>query len=177
MEEAKRRIQLGIAATGDLICSNYQTLGRGRQGNSWFSATGNLHVSLILQTYNNDQYNQLALLSGTSVVESLKYGLSSNSIKLKWPNDIFFYDLKVGGILVEELHSVTSHKKKWSIIGIGINIDHNPEIAAPSAYLNAKSMFDINYQKLLFKWLDILLNKYKMHKLKSENTKMINNCN
>ena len=54
----------------------------------------------------------------------------SKDIKIKWPNDIFYVDNKIGGILIE---SKKIDSKIFLIIGIGINVNmkeyHNSEIS------------------------------------------------
>ena len=43
------------------------------------------------------------------------------ALKIKWPNDIYYNDKKLGGILIENL--VQGEKIKNSVVGIGLNIN------------------------------------------------------
>ena len=59
----------------------------------------------------------------------------NNPISLKWPNDIFIDDNKIGGILLE---SVRHANQAWLIIGVGLNIEHSPaDIANTSSFLSS----------------------------------------
>jgi len=83
------------------VSTETQTAGKGRLGRNWASCEGNLMMSFVDQC--ELDYSVLLGLSpfvGLSIVEFLKqyYGLDA---KVKWPNDIYFADHKVGGILIE----------------------------------------------------------------------------
>jgi BirA family biotin operon repressor/biotin-[acetyl-CoA-carboxylase] ligase len=47
--------------------------------------------------------------------------LCERPVYIKWPNDIFINDRKAGGILIENI--ISGAAWKWSIIGIGLNIN------------------------------------------------------
>ena len=51
-------------------------------------------------------------------------------LKLKWPNDLYFGNQKLGGILIE--NTLSGPKIQYSIIGIGLNINQL-ELALPTA--------------------------------------------
>lgn len=115
-------------ASGLVCMAEQQTEGRGRHGRQWLSPGGNLYLSLAWQ-FGMDitGLNGLTLAVGVAVTEALNtYGL--NRIRLKWPNDVFFSQRKLGGILVE----ITNCAKKscHAVIGIGLNICMPNEIAA-----------------------------------------------
>jgi BirA family biotin operon repressor/biotin-[acetyl-CoA-carboxylase] ligase len=108
---------------GDVCLAEQQTAGRGRRGNQWLSPEAeNIYLSLTwcfkrIPTY----LSLLSLMVGLSIVTTLKKrGLSGHGVK--WPNDIYWKGLKMGGILIE---SVTSAKPSSSglqvVIGIGLN--------------------------------------------------------
>ena len=112
-------------ACGDICIAEQQTAGRGRRGNQWLSPKAeNIYLSLkwcfsTLPTH----LSLLSLVVGLSIVNALKkIGLSDHGVK--WPNDIYWQGLKMGGILIE---SVASSAKKTIgvsvVIGIGLNIN------------------------------------------------------
>jgi BirA family biotin operon repressor/biotin-[acetyl-CoA-carboxylase] ligase len=42
-------------------------------------------------------------------------------VKIKWPNDIYLKDRKVGGILIQ--NGVQGSVLQWSVLGLGLNIN------------------------------------------------------
>ncbi len=108
-----------------------QTQGRGRNGRSWQSRTGNLHASLALQ-FNCDVNTvaQLSLLAGVAAYDALLKICDSaiiDHIRLKWPNDLLLDGAKIGGILLESTKQLD--KKTISVvIGTGINLAYHPEL-------------------------------------------------
>ena len=104
---------------GDVCISETQTAGRGRRGNQWVSpAAGNIYFSLCYCFEEvTEHWSLLGLLVGIAVAESLHdVGLRNHGVK--WPNDIFCDDKKLGGILLE-----SSDQSGRVIIGIGLNVE------------------------------------------------------
>jgi BirA family biotin operon repressor/biotin-[acetyl-CoA-carboxylase] ligase len=56
--------------------------------------------------------------------------LLGEKVRIKWPNDIYYEDKKLGGILIENL--IQGDRIKNSVIGIGLNINQEffPDAAA-----------------------------------------------
>ncbi len=107
---------------GTVIHSNYQTAGRGQQGNTWESEAGkNLLLSVILYPLKIKPEDQFLISMAVSLgvldfVKSLMRGCT-----IKWPNDIFAADRKIGGLLIE--NSILNNKIISSVTGIGLNIN------------------------------------------------------
>ena len=110
-------------AEGTVIMADDQFAGRGQLGNTWISKAGlNLTFSIYLRpTFINiaSQF-QLNIAVSVGLVDALK-GYVDHGIKVKWPNDIYFRDQKIGGVLIE--NTLSSGNLKSSIIGIGINVN------------------------------------------------------
>ncbi len=105
-----------------LLVAERQNAGRGRLGRSWHSeAEGeaasselpSLTFSMVLPLSPAD-WSGLSLAVGVAVVQSLHPAL-----QLKWPNDIWFEDRKLGGILIE---TATFGAQRHVVIGIGMNL-------------------------------------------------------
>jgi len=99
-----------------------QTKGRGQRANRWESEENkNLTFSIILQP-ENFSVEKHFLISKTAAL-AIFDALSGFGIKtsIKWPNDIYFQDKKLGGILIE--NSLNGPYIVKSIIGAGININ------------------------------------------------------
>jgi BirA family biotin operon repressor/biotin-[acetyl-CoA-carboxylase] ligase len=100
-----------------LLVAEQQTAGRGRLGRGWDAAAGaSLTVSLGLPLAPAD-WSGLSLAVGVSVAESLH-----PAIRLKWPNDLWLQDRKLGGILIETASFGAAAAMRYAVIGIGINI-------------------------------------------------------
>ena len=79
-----------------LLVTEEQTAGRGRMGKGWHSRPGqSLTFSLALPLAPAD-WSGLSLAVGVSLAESLH-----PDVRLKWPNDLWLQERKLGGILVE----------------------------------------------------------------------------
>ena len=99
-----------------LVTADMQTKGRGRNEKEWNSPKGNLYFSFGFTRHN--LINGLSVKVGLIVALSLLQILKKN-VLLKWPNDIFYLNNKVGGILVET-SSINNIFK--IVIGIGVNL-------------------------------------------------------
>lgn len=125
-----------------LLVAEQQTAGRGRLGRHWFSgeatsvahkvsnvgAIPSLTFSLGLPLSPRD-WSGLSLAVGVCVVQSLHPDL-----RLKWPNDVWWHERKLAGILIE---TASFGELRYAVIGIGINIERreNSGLATPAAWL------------------------------------------
>jgi BirA family biotin operon repressor/biotin-[acetyl-CoA-carboxylase] ligase len=110
-------------ADGTAILANFQTSGKGQAGANWESDAGqNLLVTYILYP-NFIEPKDLFMLNKAIALGVYDYVKSvlGKDVAVKWPNDIYFGDKKIGGILIE--NSVTFSEVNYSIVGIGININ------------------------------------------------------
>ena len=111
-------------AEGSVVVADFQTAGRGQIGNTWESEAGNnLMFSLVLYPTcipANRQFliSQIAALSVKETLDSY-----TDHVTVKWPNDIYWRDKKICGILIE--NDLSGHFIGRSISGIGININQD----------------------------------------------------
>ena len=107
---------------GFVVQTDFQTAGKGQVGNSWESEAGrNLLFSMVLypQRVTVDNQFLLSQLVSLGIKEALdEY---TDGITVKWPNDIYWNDKKLVGILIE--NSLQGTKIKSSVIGIGLNVN------------------------------------------------------
>ena len=99
--------------------AEYQTSGRGRENRTWISpfASG-ICLSVYQQvTYANFPIG-LSVFIGIELIKCLKK-LRFRRLRIKWPNDIYVKDRKLGGLLVE-LHR-TNSQTLVANVGLGIN--------------------------------------------------------
>ncbi len=109
------------ASHGAVCAAERQTGGRGRRGNQWLSAPcGSLCFSLRWHfAAAPAALGGLSLAVGIAVAAVLRERLGL-PVGVKWPNDIYLDDRKLGGILVE-LPSVAAGRSE-AVIGIGLNV-------------------------------------------------------
>lgn len=107
---------------GDVVCSDFQTGGRGQKGNKWYSsASENLLFSILLQPDFVEVKEQFIISQIVSVAIKNVLDKYTDGILVKWPNDIYRYDEKICGILIE--NDLCENRIVQSIIGIGLNIN------------------------------------------------------
>lgn len=109
------------------LYTDFQTAGRGQQGNGWESEKGkNLLFSTLLRQWDIpldrlfllNQAVSLALYQ--AVLPTLPDDLQPY-LAIKWPNDLYFKDRKLAGILIENLWQ--ANRLHRSIAGIGLNVN------------------------------------------------------
>lgn len=118
--------KLSKEGEGIVVIANTQTKGRGKLGRTWFSPKDkNIYVSIILQPKINSKYSpRITLICALSIVQTLNEIFNLDT-KIKWPNDIFINNKKLGGILTEI--NTTRDIINYAIVGIGLNLNMEKE--------------------------------------------------
>jgi BirA family biotin operon repressor/biotin-[acetyl-CoA-carboxylase] ligase len=118
---AKEYIKDGKSRHGLVIQAKKQMQGKGRLDRSWASPKGGLWMSTILQKKIPLKYFQgFSVRIGLAISESLEE-LLDLPFRVKWPNDLFLNNKKVGGILIDL--SSQDIFLKHLILGIGLNVN------------------------------------------------------
>ncbi len=108
------------------LLTKIQSDGRGRGANIWKSSEGDLMCSLLIhQNFNTLDFSKLNIIISVFIINTLRLVFSNLDFKIKWPNDIFVDEKKIGGILIE--NSIKNNMIEYIVIGLGINIVSNPE--------------------------------------------------
>ncbi len=158
------------------VYAETQTKGRGTYGKKWITNKGNLFISIFFHLKENyPPFNEFSVISPLIVSETIKHFCKDKTVSLKFPNDVFLNGKKICGILQE---TITFNKKKFLIIGIGMNVVSNPKIMdlyeatnilfETKKKINIKTIIDliiISYEKF-FKVLNLY--KYENYKNKAE---------
>lgn len=105
-----------------LLTTEFQTAGRGQRGTSWEAAAGrNLLFGIRCRPHFLPAAGQFAL----SEVQALAVALALDGyvphITVKWPNDIYYKDRKICGMLLE--HELSGASISSTITGVGINVN------------------------------------------------------
>ncbi|MGE4170619.1 MAG: biotin--[acetyl-CoA-carboxylase] ligase [Candidatus Margulisiibacteriota bacterium] len=122
--EAKRRLPTLPNNTWLQLSADVQTQGRGQFERIWYSADdGGLYYTLAAPNPSQDPLPSdfTVQIAHTIVAALQKLGLPSPEIE--WPNDLILDGRKVGGILVETVVNASAKGPKYSIIGIGLNLN------------------------------------------------------
>ena len=100
------------------VSADFQSAGRGRNNRNWKSEKGeNLLFSLLIKDKALiDKFSSLSVISAFSIIKALNL----EHLSIKWPNDIYYKDCKLCGILLE---AVTRNEIECLIIGIGLNVN------------------------------------------------------
>ncbi|EOR94704.1 Biotin-protein ligase [Arcticibacter svalbardensis MN12-7] len=108
---------------GTVILAEDQFAGRGQFENKWLSQPGkNLTFSILLFPVFLAPLKQFLLNIAVSLaINDTITSFIGCDCKIKWPNDIYFKDKKIGGVLIENI--LQGSKWKYAIVGIGINVN------------------------------------------------------
>ena len=109
------------AGRADACLSELQHSGRGRRGRRWIAPFG-AGVALSVAWTFRDGASTLAALSlavGVAVARALARA-GAQGVALKWPNDIWFEDRKIGGVLIEL--RAEAGGPAHVVIGVGVNV-------------------------------------------------------
>ncbi|WP_207432485.1 biotin--[acetyl-CoA-carboxylase] ligase [Sabulibacter ruber] len=121
--EAHELLYKNGATDGCAIVAGAQTGGRGQRGNTWdVEPDKNITLSVILKPTFLEAQQQFSLNVAVSlaVLDLLRAHLPSGAC-LKWPNDLYCHNRKVGGILIE--NSISGRFLQHSVVGIGLNVN------------------------------------------------------
>lgn len=133
---------------GTAISTYNQVNGRGQIGSKWESQP-NKNISLSIILYPNflkaTQGFQLNQAISLAVWEFLAEQIPSN-VHIKWPNDLYVHDKKIGGMLIQ--NAIQGQHLQSSVVGIGINVNQelfSKSLPNPTSLVNeTKKTFDLD---------------------------------
>ena len=135
-----------VAPEGTVIVAERQEGGRGRMHRVWSSPKGGLWFTIILRPQIDPQFvAQVTLLAGVAVVRALRKLYATEEIMIKWPNDLLLNGKKVCGIL-SEMQLNENGSIDYAIVGIGVNVDLNPQ-AFPEDLRNTAASLNASFGK------------------------------
>ncbi len=105
-----------------VVTTDYQTAGRGQGTNAWESERGkNLLFSILYHPQQIPANRQFVISMAISLAIADALGEQIGDVSIKWPNDIYWRNAKICGILIE--NRLQGQTIKDSIIGVGINVN------------------------------------------------------
>lgn len=121
------------------IClANTQLAGRGQYNRTWLDSK-NSSILLSIRTNIANSIAGLSLVIGIAVIDALKTELAINSLKLKWPNDIYYNGQKLAGILIE---SKLQNNSNDCIIGLGLNINMAADFSSQNTWTDISKILN-----------------------------------
>ena len=110
------------AQEGTVVAAETQNKGRGRLKRPWLSPRGGIYFSFLLRPdfLLVRESPQIALLAGLACVRAIKK-ITAVEAQLKWPNDIYVDNKKLGGVLCEINAEID--RINFVVAGIGLNIN------------------------------------------------------
>ncbi len=129
-----------------VVVADFQTSGRGQRGNSWESAPGkNLLFSTVIFPEFLEARRQFLISQIVSLAIKEELDTYTTDISIKWPNDIYWKEKKICGILIE--NDLMGRNISQSIAGIGINLNqetfHSSAPNPVSLYQITGNQYDI----------------------------------
>jgi BirA family biotin operon repressor/biotin-[acetyl-CoA-carboxylase] ligase len=136
LESTSHYLKSKIPLETQTVClAEYQSMGRGRLGRKWLSPFGrNIYCSLS-GVFKKDigEMSGLSLAVGILTAKALESFNPQIKLRLKWPNDLYINNQKLGGILIELMGEAYGNCQ--AIIGIGLNVNMKdielPELDQP----------------------------------------------
>jgi BirA family biotin operon repressor/biotin-[acetyl-CoA-carboxylase] ligase len=126
------------------VCTcELQSAGRGRRGRRWIAPFGTSVAMSLAWTFRDTARDlpALSLAVGVAVSRALTR-IGAHAIRLKWPNDLWFENQKIGGVLIEL--RAEAGGAAHVVIGVGINValppDAREEIAAGAGLVGIASV-------------------------------------
>lgn len=122
---AKKLLTDSQVIPGTVLCAWRQSAGIGQHGRSFASPLGGLYFSMLLSPPLVQADFPLITLAVGLACRDLLSSLSQTDIRIKWPNDLYVDNKKLGGILCETVpHVVDTTIQPVVVIGVGININN-----------------------------------------------------
>lgn len=139
-----KQLILSNAEEGSVVLAQFQKKGRGQHGNSWESNHGeNMLASIIVYPLFLNAGKQFAISKVVSlgIVDFLKS--ITNNVSIKWPNDIYFENKKIAGILIE--NTISGSNLQSSVIGIGLNLNQKVFLSDAPNPVSLKQISGVDY--------------------------------
>lgn len=145
VDSTNRYVLEHVAGAGGepiLLWTKHQTAGIGRRGRQWVSQPGESLAFSIGMPYAPVSWDGLSLVVGLAVAQALH-----PQVRLKWPNDLWWEQRKLGGILIQTTSPSGDAAQRYAVVGVGLNmlpvkVADTPAVASCSAFLDERHLDD-----------------------------------
>ncbi|HJP12179.1 MAG TPA: biotin--[acetyl-CoA-carboxylase] ligase [Gammaproteobacteria bacterium] len=118
----------------ELCVARQQTHGKGQYGRTWQSQKDGSILFSIRRSFPQEcNLNGLSLVVGLAIIKALEAELSISGMTIKWPNDIYYDNKKLAGILLE---NQTHSSNQLVVIGVGINYALNEDMVCETPWID-----------------------------------------
>lgn len=118
----QRLLMQADAAEGTVVKTDFQRKGRGQLTNVWEAEAGkNILCSILLRPTTLPIKQQFLISQAISVAIVEVLNTFAEGFSIKWPNDIYYKEDKIAGILIE--NNLCSAGISTCIIGLGLNVN------------------------------------------------------
>ena len=107
---------------GTVVFTSVQTNGKGQRGSQWDSQPfKSLTFSVLLKPSFLSPIHAFDLSICVALALSDSLNKLRSGFKIKWPNDIYFEDKKIAGVLIE--NQMNRFVYQNAVVGIGLNVN------------------------------------------------------
>jgi BirA family biotin operon repressor/biotin-[acetyl-CoA-carboxylase] ligase len=151
------------APEGTLVVAEEQMAGRGRMGRRWDSPgfVSLLFTALLRPKISLDRVFALSMVFALATLDGIE-AMTGLKAMIKWPNDIYVGDKKLGGILTE--FSVENRLVGYVVVGLGLNVNWSPEnqekMLYPATSIMAETGCKAPRERLLIEILKVFNRDY-----------------
>lgn len=131
-DELRYRARAGEDVARLCVRAATQTGGRGRRGTGWLSPVGGSYQSVGL---GREAPPWLTPALGVGIAGSLNRLTDSPRVLVKWPNDLYLGEGKLGGILTEVV-------SQQVVVGVGVNVSN--EVPPGAARLAGREVSEVS---------------------------------
>ena len=173
---ALAQIHANLAQPGTCYFAHEQTAGKGQRGKSWATEKAtNITLSIALKPLFLQPFQQFYLSTCVAVAtHQFLNNYAGGALKIKWPNDLYWQNKKLGGILIENIIGERGDDQiketgqatnwKWAVIGIGININQTnfpPDLKRPVSLkqINGQNFNTVELAKKLCQTIERFYNE------------------
>lgn len=139
-----------------IIITEHQTDGFGRFNRKWISPFGkNIYCTLIeIVDLDISKLNGLSLVMAISIAKILnRLNLDA---KIKWPNDIYINNKKIGGVLINISAEMNDRAKLFIGFGLNVNMRNNQDITKNWTSIKLESNRHANRTNLLIQIINTI---------------------
>jgi len=127
-----------FSSNTELCVARQQTRGKGQYGRTWQSQKdGSILFSIRRSFSQQSNLNGLSLVVGLAIIKALEDELSISGLTIKWPNDIYFDNKKLAGILLE---NQTHSSNQVVVIGVGVNYALNEDMVCETPWVDLAAL-------------------------------------
>lgn len=147
-----------------VVIAREQNAGEGRYGRSFISHKDKgIYMSIILEPlYSAKDSMKITNIAGICVAEAIAE-MTGIDCKLKWVNDIYIDNKKVGGIITKAQLDLETNNINYLILGIGINVNNMNTLKNSLGEIATTIFENDSYKNFKSKLIALILNKLAIY--------------